>query len=130
MLDERHDFQFGPHLLEPLFKWFTNYSKLVSSSSSTHFIDRLRAVGKQYDRTDQPYVMNHIQSFITDYSIATNELLQQDLSQYPTFNSFFARKLLPSARPVDGKTDPSIIVSPADCRCVVFNSVTQAQQIW
>ncbi|CAG8454284.1 9384_t:CDS:2 [Dentiscutata heterogama] len=31
-----------------------------------------------------------------------------------SFNDFFARKLLPGARPIDSPSDPAVIVSPAD----------------
>lgn len=37
-----------------------------------------------------------------------------------TFNSFFARRLLASARPIDAQMDNKVITSPADCRLTVF----------
>jgi phosphatidylserine decarboxylase len=33
-------------------------------------------------------------------------------------------------RPIEGKDDPHIVVSPADCRVVVFNKVPSDQLIW
>jgi len=66
----------------------------------------------------------------------------QDLDQYPvrcpdtaatdmqTFNSFFSRRLKPSARPITSAHDPSVIVSPADCRLTVFDTVDKAKQFW
>ncbi|KAG8844226.1 hypothetical protein FRB96_003230 [Tulasnella sp. 330] len=87
-------------------------------------------VGTQYERKDQPYVINHIRGFIQEFGINTSELLQRNLHAYPTFNSFFARKLIPGARPIDSPNDPSVLTSPADCRCVVFQSVKEAQEIW
>lgn len=87
-------------------------------------------MGKQYDNTNPKYVQSHIRSFIADYKINTSQLLIQDLTQYPTFNSFFSRKLKVGARPIAGQDDPSIITSPADSRCVVFESVQDAQKIW
>jgi phosphatidylserine decarboxylase len=71
-----------------------------------------------------------------------DELLVQDLDQYPvrcpdtaatdmqTFNSFFSRRLKPSARPITSAHDPSVIVSPADCRLTVFDTVDKAKQFW
>ena len=38
--------------------------------------------GKIYDQTG-PEVVEHIQSFIKTYDLPTDELLVQDLSQYP-----------------------------------------------
>ncbi|KAG9010619.1 hypothetical protein FRB93_003887 [Tulasnella sp. JGI-2019a] len=102
----------APKLLEPMFKLMTDLT------------------GKQYERTDQPYVLDHITSFISEYGINTSELAQQNLTAYPTFNSFFARKLIPGARPIDGANDSDVITSPADSRCVVFQSVQEAEEIW
>jgi phosphatidylserine decarboxylase len=103
--------------------------------------------GKVYDQTGEG-VKAHIQSFIDTYDLPMNELLVQDLDQYPvrstqhpednrctwlitqTFNSFFSRRLQPSARPITSPHDPSIIVSPADCRLTVYASVDQAKKFW
>jgi len=41
-----------------------------------------------------------------------------------------SRKLKPTARPIDGPEDPSRLVSAADCRLVVFDSVTEATRLW
>lgn len=47
-----------------------------------------------------------------------------------SFNEFFYRALKPDARPVSSPENPKIIVSPADCRSVVFNQVSDATNIW
>lgn len=47
-----------------------------------------------------------------------------------TFNSFFARKLLATARPIASLDDPTVVTSPADCRLSVFESVESAKQLW
>ncbi|ORY25366.1 phosphatidylserine decarboxylase-domain-containing protein [Naematelia encephala] len=85
--------------------------------------------GKLYDATGEG-VKEHIQSFIKTYELPIDELLVQDLDNYPTFNSFFARRLLPTARPITSPEDPTIIVSPADCRLTAFQTVDLAKQIW
>lgn len=87
----------------------------------------------------------HIQSFINTYDLPMDELLVQDLDKYPvrlagwrfcssligqTFNSFFSRRLKPAARPITAPQDPLVIVSPADCRLTVFDTVDTAKQIW
>ena len=53
-----------------------------------------------------------------------------DVSKFKTFNEFFYRKLKPTARPCSAPDNPDIITSPADCRSVVFNTITTAQSIW
>lgn len=50
--------------------------------------------------------------------------------QFKTFNEFFYRELKPDARPCSAPNDPNVIVSPADCRSVVFNRLEDAQRIW
>lgn len=45
-------------------------------------------------------------------------------------NSFFARKLVPGARPIASADDPSVIDSPADCRLSCFDTVSDATKFW
>lgn len=52
------------------------------------------------------------------------------ISEFKNFNEFFYRALKPSARPCSAPDDPRVIVSPADCRTVVFNTIDVAQAIW
>ncbi|WRT65146.1 phosphatidylserine decarboxylase [Kwoniella shivajii] len=85
--------------------------------------------GKIYDQQGEG-VKEHIQSFIDTYELPLDELLVKDLDQYPTFNSFFSRRLLPTARPITSPNDPSIIISPADCRMTVYNTVDKSKQVW
>ncbi|KAI5450377.1 hypothetical protein NCC49_003159 [Naganishia albida] len=85
--------------------------------------------GRLYDK-EGPEVLPHIQSFIQTYDLPLDELLIQDLTKYPTFNAFFARRLKASARPIDGQDDPRIVISPADCRMTVFENVDQAKKFW
>jgi phosphatidylserine decarboxylase len=52
------------------------------------------------------------------------------VAEFKTFNEFFYRELKPEARPCSAPDNPCIITSPADCRSVVFNTLTTAQSIW
>jgi len=52
------------------------------------------------------------------------------VDQFKTFNEFFYRQLKPEARPCSAPDNPKIIVSPADCRSVVFNKLDDATKIW
>lgn len=79
---------------------------------------------------DEPKSRKHIPSFVKMYQINLEELLQPNLSKYFTFNEFFYRQLKPNARPIDQQQNPSIIVSAADCRLIVFDEIYQATQIW
>ena len=52
------------------------------------------------------------------------------IEEFKNFNEFFYRALKPGARPASAPDNPKIIVSPADCRSVVFNSIDDATKIW
>jgi phosphatidylserine decarboxylase len=52
------------------------------------------------------------------------------IQEFRTFNEFFYRALKPGARPCSAPDDPRVIVSPADCRSVVYNHLETAQSIW
>lgn len=87
--------------------------------------------GKVYDDASNPQaVLEHIQSFIQTYSIRLDELAEPDVTRYPTFNSFFCRRLRADARPIADPQDNRIISSCADCRLTVFENVTAATKVW
>lgn len=52
------------------------------------------------------------------------------MESFKNFNEFFYRALKPDARPCSAPDNNHIIVSPADCRTVVFNRLDDAQRIW
>ena len=52
------------------------------------------------------------------------------LSSYLTFNDFFARRLKAGVRPLSGAGDNSVLVSPADCRLLVYPSVEDTTSLW
>jgi len=84
-------------------------------------------LGKAFD---DPKSRKHIASFVKMYQINLSELLNSDITSYPTFNAFFYRKLKPTARPIADRDNPNIIVSAADCRLMVFDNIDDATRIW
>lgn len=69
--------------------------------------------------------------FVKTYSLPLDELLIPDIQHgYKNFNDFFSRRLKEGARPPAEPENPRVMVSPADCRAVVFQSVSEAQKIW
>lgn len=95
---------------------------------------RIRAILKKLSikqgiKFDQPNLKQDIPSFIKFHKLDLSDCLEQDPSKYPTFNEFFYRRLKPGARPVEGDTS-KIVVSPADCRCTAFDTVTSASELW
>ena len=67
--------------------------------------------------------------FVKEYNIDLSDLLVPSLDGYHTFNKFFYRKLKPGARVPHEPENPGRIISPADCRSVVY-PVTDASTYW
>ena len=84
---------------------------------------------KQGKKYDDPASAREIQGFINFHQLDMAEVLKP-LEQFKNFNEFFYRELKPDARPCSAPDNPKIIVSPADCRSVVFNRLEDAQKIW
>ncbi|OJD30607.1 phosphatidylserine decarboxylase [Diplodia corticola] len=84
---------------------------------------------KQGKKYDDPASAAEIPGFINFHQLDMGEVLLP-LEEFKTFNEFFYRALKPGARPCSAPNDPQIITSPADCRSVVFNQISQAQKIW
>jgi phosphatidylserine decarboxylase len=84
---------------------------------------------KQGRKYDDPASAQSIPGFINFHQLDMSEVLLQT-EEFRTFNEFFYRKLKPEARPCSAPDNSHIIVSPADCRSVVFNRMEDAQRIW
>ena len=84
---------------------------------------------KQGRKYDDPASASQIAGFINFHQLDMNEVLHPT-SAFKNFNEFFYRELKPNARPCSAPDNPHIIVSPADCRSVVFNRMEEAQRIW
>lgn len=84
---------------------------------------------KQGKKYDDPASASQIEGFIAFHQLDMSEVLFP-IEQFKNFNEFFYRALKPEARPCSAPDDPKIIVSPADCRSVVFNKMDDATQIW
>jgi len=78
---------------------------------------------------DSPSSAKKIPEFIRSFKLNTDELLAP-VDSFKTFNEFFFRKLKPTVRPIFEPTDPTIVVSPADARTVVFPTLTEATTVW
>ncbi|KAI9742187.1 MAG: hypothetical protein M1818_004087 [Claussenomyces sp. TS43310] len=84
---------------------------------------------KQGIKYDDPASKSEIQKFINFHQLDMSEVLLQT-EQFKNFNEFFYRALKPGARPCSAPDNPRIVVSPADCRSVVFNKMDEATKIW
>ncbi|KAJ2994692.1 hypothetical protein NUW58_g1488 [Xylaria curta] len=84
---------------------------------------------KQGRKYDDPASKSQIEPFISFHQLDMSEVLLP-VEEFKNFNEFFYRALKPGARPCSAPDNPHIIVSPADCRSVVFNSIDSATKIW
>ncbi|KFY26314.1 hypothetical protein V493_04166 [Pseudogymnoascus sp. VKM F-4281 (FW-2241)] len=84
---------------------------------------------KQGVKYDDPASKNEIPKFIAFHQLDMSEVLYP-IEDFKNFNQFFYRELKPNARPCSAPDNPRIIVSPADCRSVVFNQMDTATKIW
>lgn len=97
-----------------------------------HFLVRrvLRSLSiKQGRKYDDPASASQIQDFINFHQLDMSEVLMP-LEKFRNFNEFFYRALKPDARPCSAPDEPKIVVSPADCRSVVFDRMSEATSIW
>ncbi|KAI0393320.1 phosphatidylserine decarboxylase-domain-containing protein [Xylariaceae sp. FL0594] len=84
---------------------------------------------KQGKKYDDPASKSQIKSFIEFHQLDMSEVLRP-IEEFKNFNEFFYRELKPDARPCSAPDNQHIIVSPADCRSVVFNSIDVATNVW
>ncbi|KAK1971481.1 phosphatidylserine decarboxylase [Colletotrichum sublineola] len=107
------------------------YKGLKSSNMETKRIRKmLKSMSvKQGKKFDDPASKAEIPKFIEFHRLDMSEVLLP-VEEFKNFNEFFYRALKPGARPCSAPDRPDVVVSPADCRSVVFNSVSQATKVW
>ncbi|KAF4595323.1 Phosphatidylserine decarboxylase [Ophiocordyceps camponoti-floridani] len=84
---------------------------------------------KQGKKFDDPASREEIEKFIAFHRLDMSEV-ELPVDEFRNFNEFFYRALKPGARPCSAPDNGRIIVSPADCRSVVFNQMSLATKIW
>ncbi|KAF5588808.1 phosphatidylserine decarboxylase [Fusarium pseudocircinatum] len=84
---------------------------------------------KQGRKFEDPASKKEIEPFIEFHGLDLSEVLLP-LDEFKNFNEFFYRALKPGSRPCSAPDNPHIVVCPADCRSIVFNSIDQATELW
>lgn len=74
---------------------------------------------------DRKFSAKRISAFVEEHNINLAECQISDISDFPTFNQFFCRKLKPEARPI-GKD----LVSPADGKILAFQSINDVAKFF
>lgn len=93
---------------------------------------QLAALSEREGRyADTEESVKEIAPFLAEYAdvIDTSEI-EGDVSSFNTFNKFFYRKLRAGARPVAHPGQPEVVVSGADCRLMVYETVDAATRFW
>ena len=81
--------------------------------------------GKEYDKKSS---RSEIGPFIEQHNLDTS-ILTQSVKDFETFNDFFARSIEHrKCRPMTN--DGNDIISPADCRMMVWNNILDSTQFW
>lgn len=101
--------------------------KLSSNALAEALMARLSR--KQGEKFNKPESRNGIEDFIRLHRLNRDEI-EKDVSEYETFNEFFARRLKPWARPIADPQDPCVAISAADCRLTVFPTIDLATKLW
>ena len=83
-----------------------------------HFLSRITF---WVTRQRFPFVAQQIKAFIYAFKVDMQDAEIEDITQYPTFNEFFTRKLKSGVRPIDASM-PSI-VSPCDGKISMFGNI-------
>lgn len=107
------------------------YKGLKSNNMETKRTKRLlKSMSiKQGRKYDDPASVSQIRPFINFHRLDMSEVALPT-EAFKNFNEFFYRALKPGVRPCAAPDQPAIVTSPADCRTVVFNQISDAQKVW
>lgn len=79
---------------------------------------------------DAPKSSSEIPGFIKQHNLDTRSLYKKP-EQFKTFNDFFARGMkVEEYRPLAYPDDESVIVSPADCRMMCWDTILDSTKFW
>lgn len=85
---------------------------------------------KRGTNMDAPKSSAEIPGFIRQHNLDTKSLYK-DPKDFKTFNDFFARGMkVEQYRPVAHPDDETVVVSPADCRLMCWDSILDSTKVW
>lgn len=97
---------------------------------SSAMLKSFRALSvKRGKKWGAPESKSEIPAFVQLHNLNLDEV-EKPVKDYASMNEFFARRLRDGARPIEGKADPAVAVSPADCRLTVWPTIMDATEIW
>ncbi len=110
MILKTNQFRYNAHLFVNIIMTRHNLNILIQYLLPQHALSRL--AGWLSNRRWLWFKNWQINFFIKRYNVDINAALLPTVEDYPTFNSFFTRKLKPNLRPLPAETNA--IISPAD----------------
>merc|ERR1719361_3012854 len=78
---------------------------------------------------DSAQSADEIPGFIRQHNLDTRSLYKKP-TEFKTFNDFFARGMKSEFRPLASPDDESVVVSPADCRMMAWDTILDATKVW
>lgn len=89
--------------------------------SLTELLIKKKLFSKVYGAyCNSPSSRKKIKPFIDEFNIDMN-ICEKSVNEFKNFNDFFARKLIPSSRPID--LNSNILISPGDGRLSAFTNI-------
>jgi phosphatidylserine decarboxylase len=90
--------------------------------SITELLVKRKLISKLYGNyCNTKFSKDKIPAFIEDFNIDLN-IANKKLEEFTSFNDFFIRTLISTARPID--MDPKALISPGDGRLLAFNNIS------
>jgi len=119
----------------PLETWIENaimYSRPLDVIDQTGFIrKRLKSENIHSEHRYNKYASaRKIGPFVDFFDIDMKDFVIDNPQLYATFNEFFIREVKSDKRPIAAPDDDSVIVSAADCRLTVFDTVRDAHRLF
>ncbi|KAI7864038.1 phosphatidylserine decarboxylase-domain-containing protein [Spinellus fusiger] len=105
------------------------YQEKVVESSVMHRLFLHETLRQGTFFTD-PKSVAQIPSFVKHYNIAMEDYVKSNIADYSDFNDFFTRAIRLDLRPIAHPDNSDILVSAADARLGVFESVDRATEFW
>ena len=78
---------------------------------------------------EDAYSVRYIKPFIDNFNIDMSQFVVPE-EGWKNFNDFFFRQLQPDARPIYERDDLMFATSPADCRMLVYPTISRATDLW
>ena len=108
------------------------YSKPIEAIDKTATLRKLfkdEAIHEGH-RYNKPESAKKIPAFIEFFELDMSQFKKEKAEDYETFNDFFTREIKPERRPISDPDDDSILVSAADSRLTVFDSLDECKNLW